>query len=188
MACICIPGTGICIPYQAFIPFFYYIWFPLWKWLKTTFPALDRGKKGGKKLDGDSAGGGDDAVTTQPLGDGKAKKRAGAGKVVVMEDDDEWAGLAARAAKEGVPIVVDFTASWCGPCQRIAPKFKEFASLYPNAVFVKCDVDECADTAGTVGRVKCMPTFLITKGGKDLERIEGANESVLEAAIKKHCS
>ena len=185
---ICSPGTGICIPYQAFIPFFYYIWFPLWKWLKKTFPGLDRNKKGGgatKKVEDEGP------VTSQPSGSGTAApsgKRAAAGKVVVMEDDEEWPGLAARAAAEGVPLVVDFTASWCGPCQRIAPRFKELAALYPNAVYVKCDVDECSETANTVGMVKCMPTFKVIKAGKDLAKIEGADPAALEAAIKKHCS
>jgi thioredoxin 1 len=39
-------------------------------------------------------------------------------------------------------VAVDFTATWCGPCQRIGPKFAAFAEVYKDVVFVKVDVDE----------------------------------------------
>ena len=83
--------------------------------------------------------------------------------------------------------VIDFTATWCGPCQNIAPKFKEFASVYRNAIFVKCDVDNCDETAAKF-RVRCMPTFKIIKEGKQLGEVQGADPAALEAAIKKHCA
>jgi len=39
-------------------------------------------------------------------------------------------------------VIVDFTATWCGPCQRIGPEFVKMAEQYPDCVFVKVDVDD----------------------------------------------
>ena len=56
-------------------------------------------------------------------------------------------------------VVVDFTATWCPPCQMIAPKFAEHADVVKDyAELVKVDVDENSDTAQDCG-ITCMPTF-----------------------------
>ena len=79
-------------------------------------------------------------------------------------------------------VVVDFTATWCPPCQMIAPKFVELAEQTPDAVFVKVDVDENADTAGACG-ISCMPTFQFYKGGEKKAEIQGANIEALKAKV-----
>eukprot|EP00966_Prymnesium_polylepis_P138491 3200086-Prymnesium_polylepis.2 len=55
---------------------------------------------------------------------------------------EEFDALLSEAASEGQAVIVDFTATWCGPCKRIAPLFEELASDNPGAFFVKVDVDE----------------------------------------------
>ena len=57
----------------------------------------------------------------------------------------EFAAILAEAAAAGKAVVVDFTATWCGPCQRIAPIFVKLAEEMPEIVFVKVDVEsyEC---------------------------------------------
>ncbi|MCO5573745.1 hypothetical protein L7F22_027519 [Adiantum nelumboides] len=56
-------------------------------------------------------------------------------------------------------VVVDFTASWCGPCKCIAPVFLELSEKNPNLVFLKVDVEEVNDVS-TAYELRAMPTFL----------------------------
>merc|ERR1712124_206587 len=72
-------------------------------------------------------------------------------------------------------VVVDFTASWCPPCQRIKPIFEAMATEHADVVFVKVDVDENAETAEACG-ISCMPTFQYYKDGKKVDELQGASE------------
>eukprot|EP00536_Pseudo-nitzschia_multiseries_P017087 jgi/Psemu1/223711/e_gw1.1371.4.1 len=98
---------------------------------------------------------------------------------------EEVNALVLRAGSAGQLVVVDFTATWCGPCQMIAPLFKEMSETYDDVVFLKVDVDENADTAQHYS-VSAMPTFLFIKGGVVLERVMGANPQRLKAVIEQH--
>jgi len=82
-------------------------------------------------------------------------------------------------------VVVDFTAQWCGPCQRIAPQFEQLPNKYPQAVFLKVDVDKCQDTAMTQG-VSAMPTFILYRNKTKVDRLQGADILGLESKIKQH--
>mmetsp|Transcript_19422 Transcript_19422/g.27453 ORF Transcript_19422/g.27453 Transcript_19422/m.27453 type:complete len:107 (-) Transcript_19422:269-589(-) len=84
-------------------------------------------------------------------------------------------------------VVVDFTATWCPPCRMIGPKFEAMAEKYPNAEFVKVDVDEAQDVAEEVG-ISAMPTFQFYKDGERVDELVGASESKLEALVVKHYS
>ena len=82
------------------------------------------------------------------------------------------------------PVVVKFTADWCGPCKRIAPLFEEFAGSCENCSFYKVNVDnnqECAEQC----EVTCMPTFLLFKNGKCVDRVEGANMDAVKTLVNK---
>merc|ERR1712039_798685 len=85
----------------------------------------------------------------------------------------------------GKLLMIDFTATWCGPCQKIGPKFVEFADKYPDVVFVKVDVGENEEVAQRCG-ITAMPTFHAMKNGEKVDELVGANEDKLEALIKKH--
>jgi len=71
-------------------------------------------------------------------------------------------------------VIIDFTASWCGPCQMVAPYYEQLSEEFPDIVFLKVDVDECQDIAMKYD-VSAMPTFLFLKQGEVVDRMMGAN-------------
>lgn len=81
-------------------------------------------------------------------------------------------------------VVVDFTASWCGPCQRIAPVFAKMAEEMTDVVFVKVDVDENEEVAQDCG-ISAMPTFQFYKSSEKVGEFSGASEEKIRASIAK---
>ena len=72
------------------------------------------------------------------------------------------------------PVLVDFTASWCGPCRIIAPIIEEMAGEYAGrAVIGKMDVDENPETAMNYG-IRGVPTIMFFKGGQIVDQMVGA--------------
>ncbi|XP_015432056.1 PREDICTED: thioredoxin-2-like [Dufourea novaeangliae] len=103
--------------------------------------------------------------------------------VVLIQSAED---LRATLAKAGDSLVViDFFATWCGPCKMIAPKIEALAKDMPDVVFLKVDVDECEEVAVQY-EIISMPTFVFIKNGKVLESFAGANEEKLKTTIQKH--
>ncbi|KAG7241509.1 hypothetical protein INR49_025553 [Caranx melampygus] len=82
-------------------------------------------------------------------------------------------------------VVVDFTATWCGPCQQIGPKFVACSNNpeYKDVIFLKVDVDDAQDVAQEC-EIKCMPTFQFYKNGSKVDEFSGANPVTLEEKLK----
>ena len=73
-----------------------------------------------------------------------------------------------------LPFVIDFWATWCGPCRMLAPIIAKLAKEYDGKIVVgKCDVEENEDLAQEFG-IRNIPTVLFFKGGEIVDKVVGA--------------
>lgn len=83
-------------------------------------------------------------------------------------------------------VVIDFFATWCGPCKRIAPLLDEISKKYEDSLmFLKVDVDEVEDLVGEYS-IQVMPTFVFKRRGAHLDTLAGSNEDKLKEMIERH--
>ncbi|MFO0838246.1 MAG: thioredoxin [Phycisphaerae bacterium] len=108
-----------------------------------------------------------------------------AGANVLHFDDSNFE---TEVLKSSQPVLVDFWATWCGPCQMLAPTIDELAGEYSGKVKVgKLDVDQAARTAAKYG-VQSIPTVLVFENGQAVQRIVGAKakkeyKAILDAKV-----
>nr|5JY5_A Chain A, Thioredoxin [Cryptococcus neoformans var. grubii H99]5JY5_B Chain B, Thioredoxin [Cryptococcus neoformans var. grubii H99] len=100
--------------------------------------------------------------------------------VKAIESYDEWKTLTSGSDV----VVVDYWATWCGPCKMISPHFAKLEGKFPNVKFAKVDVEEQEDIAKEA-QIKAMPTFVAYKDGKVIETVTGAVPAKINALLDK---
>merc|ERR1711862_1081963 len=88
------------------------------------------------------------------------------------------------ALKANAKVVVDFFATWCGPCVHIAPVMEKLSQEYTGVHFLKVDVDENEETASSQG-IEAMPTFKFFHNGEKSSELVGSSEQKLRAEVEK---
>ncbi len=108
-------------------------------------------------------------------------------KETVASDKDSIEVVDQSSATESsLPTVIDFSATWCGPCQQIAPLIHKLAEEYEGKVnFQFIDVDENRAIAEEY-KIESIPTFIfLDKEGKEIERVVGADEESVKKALEQ---
>ncbi|XP_051144589.1 thioredoxin H2-like [Andrographis paniculata] len=109
------------------------------------------------------------------------------GRVTAFHSSLKWKAYFEASKQTSKLIVINFTASWCGPCKYMYPALDEFAEVYKDVDFIKIDVDEFEDVAQEF-QVQALPSFVLIKKGKKVNHVVGAKKEELRKKIENHRS
>jgi thioredoxin 1 len=114
---------------------------------------------------------------------------------VIIPESTSAFEAALKKAGPSTLLVVDFAASWCGPCRQIAQPFEKLANEYkpvvepsngvgsPSVMFLKADIDELREVAVRYN-IQSVPTFVFLRDGKEVSRVSGADITKIRDTIK----
>lgn len=138
------------------------------------------------KSDKESSANSSEWLDTTAVSTSNKKASAETAKSTEPEDNRSETADAKASAADNLPTVIDFYATWCGPCKQIAPVFDQLKVQYDGRVkFVSIDIDADEAMARQYG-IEAVPTFvLLDKNGKEVDRVIGADVESLRNAVRK---
>merc|ERR1719431_98973 len=101
---------------------------------------------------------------------------------VISCDDDEFFRRTLDSTRR---FVVDFTATWCGPCRTMAPIFDQLSNSHPYLTFLKVDIDKCPNTSTKFG-IRSVPSFLFLEGTTQLDSVGGVDPDQLKSKCAQY--
>lgn len=106
-------------------------------------------------------------------------------KIPIMAVKKQYSSFAQLLAESPTPLLVDFYATWCGPCQMMSPILEQVKAQFGEQLqIVKIDTDKYPAIASEY-RIEALPTLVVFKNGQPVDRIEGVlNAEQLSARIQ----
>jgi len=105
-------------------------------------------------------------------------------RIETIENDEQFVKRVEKAKADGSRVVVDFTATWCGPCKAIAPVYDALAKQFNTGVFLSVDIDKCKHVSQSLG-IRSIPTFHFYLGDTLVFTQKGADKAKLQDNVKK---
>ncbi|KAL5991351.1 hypothetical protein ACLOJK_012258 [Asimina triloba] len=115
------------------------------------------------------------------------------GNVHVVTSKENWDEKIDEANKDGkivhssfpAEVLINFSASWCGPCRMIVPTYSDLSVKYSSLVFLMVDVDELLEFSSSWD-IRATPTFFFLRNGQQVDKLVGANKPELEKKELEH--
>ncbi|KAF3444747.1 hypothetical protein FNV43_RR14440 [Rhamnella rubrinervis] len=114
-----------------------------------------------------------------PADNGSSSSSSEPSRVQAFHSSERWQLHFNELKNSSKLMVIDFSATWCGPCKFMEPIFNHLSNKFTDVDFVKIDVDELSSVAQQFG-VDAMPTFVFVKEGKEVDRLVGATRDDLK--------
>ncbi|KAI4328364.1 hypothetical protein L6164_020722 [Bauhinia variegata] len=106
-------------------------------------------------------------------------------QILTFDSYAKWKAHLDASKETNKLMVLDFTATWCGPCKYMDQVIQQYAAQFTGVEFIKIDADSLLEVSREY-EVQIMPTFVLIKRGRVMEKVTGAKQEELQKLIEKH--